>query len=70
VIFCGVMALVIAIWEYHGGLHYLWGGDFAVIAESTREAKQTPLLAVADALTLVGVFAFFTVLLRLAERRK
>jgi hypothetical protein len=47
------------------GLRYLWGGDFAVIAGATREGKQTPLLAVAIILTLIGVFAFFAVLLRL-----
>ena len=64
-IFCGVMALVISIWEYHWGLRYLWGGDFAVIAGATREGKQTPLLAVAIILALIGVFAFFAVLLRL-----
>ena len=64
-IFCGVMALVISIWEYQWGLRYLWGGDFAVIAGTTREGKQTPLLAVAIILALIGVFAFFSVLLRL-----
>jgi hypothetical protein len=31
----------------------------------TREGKQTPLLAVAIALALIGAFAFFAVLLRL-----
>ena len=31
-IFCGVMALVISIWEYQWGLRYLWSGNFAVIA--------------------------------------
>lgn len=64
-IFCGVIALLIAIWEYHWGLRYLWGGDFAAIAGVTREGKQTPLLAVAVILALVGIFAFFAVLLRL-----
>jgi putative membrane protein len=64
-IFCGVMALVISIWEYHWGLRYLWGGNFATIAGVTREGKQTPLLAVAVALALIGVFAFFAVALRL-----
>ena len=64
-IFCGVMALVISIWEYHWGLRYLWGENFAAIAGVTREGKQTPLLAVAVLLALVGVFAFFAVLLRL-----
>jgi putative membrane protein len=36
-----------------------------VIAGATREGKQTPLLAVAIILALIGVFAFFAVLLRL-----
>jgi putative membrane protein len=62
---CGVMALVISIWEYHWGLRYLWGGEFTVIAGATREGKQTPLLAVAVVLALIGIFAFFAVLFRL-----
>jgi putative membrane protein len=64
-IFCGIIALLVAIWEYHWGLRYLWGGDFAVIAGVTREGKQTQLLAVAVVLVLVGIFAFFAALLRL-----
>jgi len=63
-IFCGIMALLISIWEYKWGLSYLWGGSFTVIAGVTREGKQTPLYAVAIALILVGAFAFFAVLLR------
>jgi hypothetical protein len=43
----------------------LWGGDFAVIAGVTKEGKKTPLFAVAIALILIGLFAFFSVLLRL-----
>jgi putative membrane protein len=65
-IFCGVMALVISIWEYHWWLRYLWGGDFTVIAGATREGRQTPLLAVAILLACIGTFAFFAVVLRLA----
>jgi putative membrane protein len=65
-IFCGVMALVISIWEYHWGLRYLWGGNFTAIAGATREGRQTPLLAVAILLALIGTFAFFAVVLRLA----
>ena len=38
-IFCGVMALVISIWEYHWGLRYLWSGNFAVIAGVTPRGK-------------------------------
>jgi putative membrane protein len=64
-IFCGVIALMIAIWEYHWGLRYLWGGNFAAIAGVTREGKQTPLLAVAIVLAFIGVFAFLAVAWRL-----
>ena len=64
-ILCGVMALVISIWEYQWGLRYLWGDNFAVIAGARREGKQTPLLAVAIVLAFIGMFAFFAVLLRL-----
>ena len=64
-IMCGVAALVIAIWQYHWGLRYLWGGNFALIAGVTRTGKQTPLLAVAIVLTFIGIFAFFAVALRL-----
>jgi putative membrane protein len=64
-ILCGIASLVISVWEYRWGLRYLWGGDFSVVAGFTKEGKQTPLLAVAIALILVGLFAFFSVLFRL-----
>jgi putative membrane protein len=64
-IFCGILALVVSIWQYHWTLRYLWGGSFAAVAGATKEGKQTPLYAIAIALLLVGVFAFFAVLFRL-----
>jgi putative membrane protein len=64
-ILCGIVALVVSVWEYQWGLRYLWGGNFAVVAGTTREGKQTPLFAVAIALILIGLFAFFSVLFRL-----
>ena len=63
-IFCGVVTLIISIWEYRWALRYLWGGDFAAIAGATKEGKQTPLIAVSIALIFVGTFAFFAVVLR------
>jgi putative membrane protein len=63
-ILCGIVALVISVWEYHWALRYLWSGDFAVVAGATKEGKKTPLFAVAIALILIGLFAFFSVLLR------
>jgi len=64
-IFCGILALVVSLWEYRWALRYLWGRDFAAIAGMTKEGKQTPMIAVTITLIFVGVFAFFAVLLRL-----
>lgn len=64
-ILCGVIALIISIWEYRWTLRYLWSGSFSVIAGAQKEGKQTPLYVVAIALALVGTFAFFAVLLHL-----
>ena len=63
---CGVLALVISIWQYRWGLRYLWGDPFTPIAGVTTEGMQTPVMAVAILLTGVGLFAFFAVLFRLA----
>ena len=63
---CGVLALVISIWQYRWGLRYLWGEPFTPIAGVTTEAMQTPVMAVAILLIGVGLFAFFAVLFRLA----
>jgi putative membrane protein len=64
-IFCGVMAAVFSIVEYRRLLRYLWSGSFATVAGITREGKRTPLLMVSAVLVVVGLFAFFAVLLRL-----
>ena len=65
-ILCGVLALVISIWQYRWGLRYLWGEPFTPIAGVTTESTQTPVMAVAILLIGVGLFAFFAVLFRLA----
>jgi putative membrane protein len=58
---CGVLALVVAIWEYRWAVHYLWGEPFAPIAGAGKEPVNTPVLAVGVLLTFIGVFAFFAV---------
>ncbi|NPV06264.1 MAG: DUF202 domain-containing protein [Syntrophaceae bacterium] len=63
-IFCGVMAMVISIREFHWILRYLWSENFAAIAGMTAEGRPTPLYAVAAAIVIIGTFAFFAVLLR------
>ncbi len=62
---CGVAALVIAIWQYRWMVRYLRSGPFVPIAGVPEGRMQSPLVAVALFLILVGVFAFSAVLLRL-----
>jgi putative membrane protein len=62
---CGVLALVISIWQYWWSIRYLWGEPFAPIAGVTKEGMQTPVIAVAIVLIFIGLFAFFAVLFRL-----
>jgi putative membrane protein len=62
---CGILALIISVWQYHVGLKYLWSGDFRSVAGMEERALRTPLFAVALVLILIGLFAFGSVLLRL-----
>ncbi|MFZ1090245.1 MAG: DUF202 domain-containing protein [Xanthobacteraceae bacterium] len=62
---CGIVALVVSLWQYLWTVRYLWGGTFAPIAGMTKEGMQSPVLAIAILLICVGLFAFFAVLLRL-----
>jgi putative membrane protein len=64
-IFSGVMAAVFSALEYRWTIRYLWSGGFAAVAGLTRRGKNTPLYAVSIVIILIGVFAFFAVLLRL-----
>ena len=66
---CGVLSLIISVWQYRWGIRYLWGGMFASIAGTkehmTKEQMQTPVIAVAILLIFIGLFAFLAVLFRL-----
>ena len=62
---CGILALVISIWQYFWTVRYMWGEPYTPIAGVTREGKHTPVIAVAIVLIFIGLFAFFAVLLRL-----
>jgi putative membrane protein len=63
---CGVLALFVAIFQYRWAVHYLWGEPFGPIAGMAKEPTNTPVLAIGVLLILIGLFAFFAVLLRLA----
>jgi putative membrane protein len=62
-IFCGVLGLVISIWQYQWTIRYLWSRSFAPLAGMTEDGLNTPVVAIAVLLILIGLFAFFAVLL-------
>jgi putative membrane protein len=64
-ILAGIGSLIVAMWEYRWTINYLWNDDYAPIAGMTTEGRKSPVIAVAVVLLLVGIFAFFSVFLRL-----
>jgi putative membrane protein len=60
----GILGMFVALWEYRKLLHYLWSTEFTPIAGVEDASVLTPVLGVALVLLLVGLFAFFAVLLR------
>ena len=64
-IFCGVMAAIISLYEYRWMIRYLWSETFVSIAGLRNEKMRTPLYATTIVLILIGIFAFFAVLFRL-----
>jgi putative membrane protein len=50
---CGVLALVISLWQYFWTIRYLWGGSFAPIAGAAKEGMQSPVVAIA--ILLIGI---------------
>jgi putative membrane protein len=65
-ILAGIAALIVSVWQYRWSLRYLWSGDFAKLAPSQEGPGQTPLFATTLVLIAIGLFAFFSVLFRLA----
>jgi putative membrane protein len=59
----GVLALIVALWQYRRTIRYLWR-NFGMLAGLERKPDPTPVLTVTVGLILVGVFAFVAVLVR------
>ena len=59
----GLIALGISLWQYVTTVNYLNSPEFAAIAAEKK--RHSPLMALAILLVLIGLFAFFSVLLRL-----
>lgn len=64
-IFCGVLALVVSLWQYWSVVRYLWAGPFASIAGVENVRMPLASIATAVLLILIGLFALGAVLLRL-----
>jgi putative membrane protein len=62
---CGVLALLVSIWQYRWTVHYLWEDSFRPIAGMAKEPMNSPVLVIAVLLIFIGLFAFFAVLWRL-----
>src|SRR5258705_8079989 len=50
---CGVLALLIAVWQYLWGIRYLWSATVAPVAGLTRKGSHTPVIAIA--ILLIGI---------------
>jgi len=67
---CGVLGLVISLWQYRRIVKYLWSDQFRVLAGTGKKdmapiIAQSPVMAVVIAVIFIGVFAFGAVLMRL-----
>ena len=60
----GILASIIALWQYRGMLHYLWRTEFEPVAGVADAPGHTRLVGVALVLIFIGLFAFFSVFLR------
>ena len=60
----GILGSIIALWEYRKLLHYLWRAEYAPIAGVEDAPAHTLILGVVVVVLLIGLFAFFAVLLR------
>ena len=62
----GVLGLLVAIWQYYWLNRYLWSEPFAPLAGVKRAGPvNTPILAVAIVLLVIGISAFLAVFTRM-----
>jgi putative membrane protein len=63
---CGVLTLLVSIWQYWWTLRYLWSDPYTPLAGMKQGGLQSSAVGIAILLVLVGVFAIVVVLFRLA----
>lgn len=64
-ILCGVLGLVVSLWQYWWTVRYLSSGNFAAIAVMKDDPMKPPSVAITCLLIVIGLCAFFAVLFRL-----
>ncbi len=60
----GLMAQVIALWQYRLIVDYLWSEEFRAVATLKKAPIVTPVTAVSVALILIGASAFVAIVAR------
>src|SRR5262245_29685122 len=60
----GVIALLVALWQYHALARYLLSKEFEPIAGIGEVVRHTPLYAIAFLLICIGLFALGAVFIR------
>jgi len=60
----GIVALLIALWEYRWVVRYLWSKEYSAVAGIHEVPSHTPILVLTILLILTGVFAFVAVATR------
>jgi putative membrane protein len=66
----GVVTLLVAVAQYRTVVHYLWSDHYKVLAGMESNSKdslawQMPILTIAGAVILIGLFAFISVVFRM-----
>jgi putative membrane protein len=62
-ILCGIGAAVTSLFEYQRLISYLRSGGYSAIAGVPSLQRRTALYVITGVLILIGIFAFFSVLL-------
>jgi inner membrane protein YidH len=60
----GILGLIVALWWYRKLLRYLWSSEFQSVAGIEDTPAHSLILGVVIVVLLIGLFAFFAVLLR------
>lgn len=61
----GLLCLAISSWQYRAGVKYMWQPKYQAIAGIDERPHRSPAMLAALVLSLIGLFAFLSVFIRL-----